>query len=304
MARDERKFSEFVTQVHRFFEAQSFLHVYTPPMVQNPGMEVHIHPFQVHHAHGQKKSDWYLHTSPEFAMKKLLSEGLEKIYQINWCFRDEPNSEHHRPQFLMLEWYRSGVRYEAIMDDLCALIAHLGFKQKVARKTVSELFCEMLDFDILDYLDKDKLHLFVKEKFPHLPLHEEMPNWDDYFFLIFLNEIEPRLHEYPALLLYEYPYHQAALSTLKKDDPRVCERFELYLGGVEMANCFNESTDLNELEKRFFEQKNQKFLLYNYELPRPSEFYQTMQKYPKSAGIALGIERLYHAISGDLPFKY
>lgn len=299
MARDERKFFEFVTQMHRFFEAQGFLHVYTPPMVENPGMEVHIHPFQVHRAHGQKKTDWYLHSSPEFAMKGLLTKGLEKIYQINWCFRDEPDSELHRPQFMMLEWYRTGARYEDIMNDTANLVKALGLKSEVVKKTVSEIFKEFVSFDILDYLEKPALHHYIKEKMPHLPLHEEMPEWDDYFFLIFLNDIEPKLKKYPALIMYEYPFHQAALSTIKKNDPRVCERFELYLNGIEVANCFNESTDLVELKKRFGDQAQTKQSLYGYELSEPREFYKTMERYPQSAGIALGVERLFGAINNS-----
>tara|TARA_R110000868_G_scaffold164359_4_gene396871 strand:- start:11033 stop:11902 length:870 start_codon:yes stop_codon:yes gene_type:complete len=286
--------------VHRFFEARGFLHTYTAPMVENPGMEVHIHPFAVHRAHGQKKTDWFLHTSPEFAMKRLLADGLEKIYQINWCFRDEPESELHRPQFLMLEWYRSGARYEDIMQDIQGLIEELSpNKITVEKKTVNEIFKQLLGFEILDYLEKEKLHHLVKTKFPHLPLFEEMPYWDDYFFLIFLNEIEPKLKSFPALILYEYPHHQAALSTIKESDSRVCERFELYLNGIEVANCFNESTDLQQLKYRFEAQSEQKLKEYQYQLPSPNQFYDTMKKYPKSAGIALGVERLYAALTQD-----
>lgn len=302
--RDERKFFEFVTQVHRFFEARGFLHTYTPPMVENPGMEVHIHPFQVQRAHGQKKTDWYLHTSPEFAMKSLLSQGLKKIYQINWCFRDEPASELHRPQFLMLEWYRADVHYQEIMNDISELIFELSDKKlKVTKKTINQLFKETLGFEILDYLNKNDLHQLIKNKFPHLPLHQEMPDWDDYFFLIFLNEIEPKLKDFPAIILYEYPFHQAALSTIKQDDPRVCERFELYLSGIEIANCFNESTELEVLRQRFKAQSISKKSHYDYELPEPNTFYHTMKDYPASAGIALGVERLYGAISNADFFK-
>ncbi len=302
--RDEIKFSKFVTQVHRFFEARGFLHTYTNPMVENPGMETHIHPFEVHSAHGQKKTDWYLHTSPEFAMKKLLSEGIDKIYQICWCFRDEPNSDLHRPQFLMLEWYRRHARYEDIMKDLEDLITDLSPESIVVqKKTVSDIFQEFVGFDILDYLDNDQLHQQIKKELPHLPLFEKLKEWDDYFFLIFLNEIEPKLAKYPALILFEYPFHQAALSTIKKNDPRVCERFELYLSGVEIANCFNESTDKAELKMRFANQIKAKQDYYQYNLPEPKEFFHTMEDYPKSAGIALGLERLYAALNNDQPFR-
>ncbi len=301
MARNERKFFEFVTQLHRFFEARGFLHVYTPPMVENPGMEVHIHPFQVQKTLGPKNTDWFLHTSPEFAMKRLLGRELEKIYQINWAFRDEPDSEWHRPQFLLLEWYRREARYEMIMDDVCALIETL-VSVEVEKKTVSQLFHELLQIDLLSLLEKKDIHDYIKQHLPHLPLYEEMPEWDDYFFLIFLNEIEPKLKNYPALILYEYPHYQAALSTLKESDPRVCERFELYVNGIEIANCFNESTDLQQLQRRFDNQAKLKETLYRYKLPAPKQFYKTMENYPKSAGIALGVERLFAVATQSEPF--
>jgi lysyl-tRNA synthetase class 2 len=103
--------------IRSYFSNLKFVDVLTPPMVENPGMETHIHPFQVAHAKSHSMSQWYLHTSPEFHMKELLSLGFENIYNLSYCFRDEPNASIHRPQFLMLEWYRTGAHYTKIMQD-------------------------------------------------------------------------------------------------------------------------------------------------------------------------------------------
>src|SRR5690606_11836214 len=116
--------------------------------------------------------------------------------------------------------------------------------------------------------------------------------WDDYFFLLYLNKIEPEISKIEALLLYEFPHHLSALSTLKKEDERVCERFEVYLKGIELCNSFNEVTKLETLKTRFKYQNEQKLKQYHYNLPSPDRFYKTMENYPASAGIALGVERL------------
>ena len=118
-------------------------------------------------------------------------------------------------------------------------------------------------------------------------------SWDDYYFLLFLNKIEPLLTNYPYLLLKEFPAPLSALSTIKKTDPRVCERFEVYMSGVEICNCFNELTSYDEQTRRFKIQSKEKMDLYNYELAWPTEFMQVLDNgYPPSAGIALGVERL------------
>ena len=107
-----------IEAMRNFFQSLDFKEILTPPAVENPGMETHIHPFQLFHCQQNKLSQLYLHTSPEFEMKQVLAqnEELSKIYTISYCFRDEPHSPHHRNQFLMLEWYRRGANYFAIMD--------------------------------------------------------------------------------------------------------------------------------------------------------------------------------------------
>lgn len=301
--------------IRTFFLQNDFLDVLTPPMVKNPGMETHIHPFQVAQAKTRNLTSWYLQTSPEFHMKELLSLGFNDLYTIAYSFRDEPKASAHRPQFLMLEWYRRGAHYTKIMKDCENLFSFcldsLEQKQnpidkdmlgiKFERTSIQDLFLDMLKFDILEFLEKKDLRELIEKNFKDVPLPSkgEDLSWDDYYFLLFLNKIEPNLIHHPFLLLYEFPHHLSALSTLKKNDPRVCERFEIYCKGIELCNCFNELTDLTIQKERFIAQAREKKSLYNYELPEPSVLYESLQRgLPESSGIALGIERFLKVLTG------
>jgi lysyl-tRNA synthetase class 2 len=316
-----RHLFDLIQIIRNYFGEQGFLDVLTPPAVENPGMEVHIHPFQLHSVQNNSLKPLYLHTSPEFCMKELLGgeEGLDKIFSISYCFRDEPESPIHRPQFLMLEWYRKNERYESIMQDteeLIQTVINQGQKKglpvrpeligkKLIKKTMSELFREELNIEILNYLDMDSIKKLLKN-FPEVPVPTAELEWDDYFFLLYLNKIEPVISKYPLLMITEFPAPLSALSTLKKDEPRVCERFEIYVNGIELCNCFNELTDAKEQRKRFKLQNELKQKIYHYQLPTPSKFYLVMDKgLPPSAGIALGVERLLSSIFKiDNPFFY
>lgn len=301
---------ELIQSIRNFFLEQGFLDVLTPPAVENPGMEVHIHPFQLHSVVKNENRPLYLHTSPEFYLKDLLSdqdEELDKIFSLSYCFRDEPNSPIHRSQFIMLEWYRKHERYEKIMTDVEELIIHClkspklpikpSMKEaKLVRKTMQELFLEILKVDVLDFLSVDKIKTLL-DKFPDVPVPEARLDWDDYFFLLYLNKIEPEIVKYPLLLIYEFPAPLAALSTIKASDPRVCERFEVYVNGIELCNAFNELTLVEEQKKRFKLQARDKRRLYHYDLPEPKKFYRSLERgLPASAGIALGVERLLLSI--------
>lgn len=313
---------ELIQLIRNYFTQQGFLDVLTPPAVENPGMEVHIHPFQLKSVHKEKLNNLFLHTSPEFCLKELLAdstENFEKIFSVSYCFRDEPNSLIHRSQFLMLEWYRKHERYEKIMSDVDGLITFClreGTKRglpprqsmqnvKMIEMTMQELFQKELNIDILDYLDVPSIKKLLTQ-FPDVPVPQIELEWDDYFFLLFLNKIEPTFTRYPLLMITEFPAPLRALSTLKESDPRVCERFEVYANGVELCNCFNELTDLGEQKRRFSEQNALKQKLYGYSLPEPKKFYQAMEKgLPPSSGIALGIERLLHSLFEiENPFFY
>jgi lysyl-tRNA synthetase class 2 len=312
---------ELLQIIRDFFKGRGFLDVLTPPAVENPGMEVHIHPFSIHSAKERKDIGLYLHTSPEFCLKELiaLEKDLENIFSLSYCFRDEPSSPVHRLQFIMLEWYRKNERYEKIMMDVDDLIQWcvvqgpkhgLKLRQSVAnakmvKKTMQEVFKEFLGIDILDFLDiKSIQHLL--QNFPDVPVPAVDLEWDDYFFLLYLNKIELHLKKYPLLMITEFPAPLSALSTLKKSDPRVCERFEVYVDGIELCNCFNELTDPMEQKKRFMEQDALKKRLYGYGLPEPKRFYTALESgFPPSAGVALGVERLLGSLFEiENPFFY
>ncbi|MBF0313917.1 MAG: hypothetical protein HQK52_10910 [Oligoflexia bacterium] len=309
--------------IRDFFRMQGFLDVLTPPMVSNPGYEAHIHPFSAYSNIGKSITPYYLHTSPEFHMKELLSLGFENIFNLSYCFRDEPNSPIHRCQFLMLEWYRAHSRYEAIMDDCESLISYCqnylqqqkiptrnhSHNLKRERYTIQELFQEYLHLDILNFLERHDIAAMIEKDFKEIPLpkdHLQRLHWDDYYFLLFLNLIEPRLVERDFLLLYEFPHHLNALSTIKQSDPRVCERFEIYIHGIELCNCFNELTDITIQRQRFREQSALKKQCYGYSLPEATTLFQALSRgLPPSAGIALGVERLLSAITKiENPFYF
>lgn len=315
-----------IQAIRNFFYGQEFFDVISPPVVENPGMEPHIHPFcaipyrQHKRISTSSSKEMFLHTSPEFFLKKLLSEGHKKIFSMGYVFRDEPSGPHHRSQFIMLEWYRAQAHYLEIVDDVWDLIKFcekflqeksVPLQQQFSKKmfyqlTVQELFQELLQIDILNYLDSAKLYQLIKDRFPEVPLPKDKTSllWDDLFFLLFLNKIEPHLKNYPFLILYEYPAPLRALSTISPHDVRVCERFEVFLNGVEVANCYHELTDLKVQEERFQEDATVKKNLYGYSLPRPQEFYQTLERgVPTSSGIALGVDRLLMSLTGiENPF--
>lgn len=294
--------------IRNFFSSQGLLDVMTPPAVPCPGMEPHIHPFRLLSGQNNMPTPYYLHTSPEFCMKELLTLQFEKIFTLTHTFRDEPDSSTHRFQFTMLEWYRAHARYEQIMEDCQGLINAVAQALsvptlKIRRLTVQSIFQQFTGIDILQYLEIATIQEVIKNKFPHL-IHNindwNKLGWEDYFFLLFLNEIEPRLKNMGAILLYEFPAPLAALSTIKPQDPRVSERFEIYLNGIEICNAYNELTNAQEQRRRFEVAMEQKQYLYGQTLPMPERFLANLEKgMPQAAGIALGVERLVLALTQD-----
>lgn len=295
--------------IRQFFTEKKFLEVMPPPMVSNPGMETHIHPFQVATAKNSLLTSWYLNTSPEFHMKELLSLGFKDIFSLGYSFRDEPTAPHHRPQFLMLEWYRVNVDYTQIMDDCEKLFSHCLhyldnkkfsvdknlFSIKYEKVTVQDLFYDFLKIDLLDFLEIKDLKNLIEKEFKDIPLpaRGEILSWDDYYFLLFLNKIEPHLAHFPYLLIYEFPHHLSALANLKETDQRVAKRFEIYAKGIELCNAFSELCDYKIQRERFLKQAHDKEALYHYTLPSPEVLYNSLQRgLPVSSGIALGVERL------------
>ncbi len=303
------KFYLYISKIKNFLHREGFLEVYPPPLVENPGMETHIHPYQVYSPYEKKLLPFYLHTSPEFNLKRFLSQSsLSSLYSLQYAFRDEPMSPIHRNQFLLLEIYERRKNHFKKVQDLTYDLIRKAFEEfnqeqpPLVRKTMAELFQEILNQDLFFLLKKkEKLEEYVQKILPEVFQKNLLK--EDLFFLLFLNKIEPELKKYPIFLLEEFPAEFAALSQLKNKD--VSYRFEFYVHGYEIANGFLELQDLSEHKKRFQEQASLKKELYHYELNEPKLFYEALERgLPFCTGIAIGLERLFFSIEKQESFFF
>lgn len=301
-----------------FFEGQGFIEVETPALQISPGLEPHLVAFATELiAPGGAKRRLYLHTSPEFAMKKLLVAGLPRIFQLARVFRNAERAATHHPEFTMLEWYRAGQDYTALMADCEALLravaAHgvdrLRWRGQECdpsvpceRLTVAEAFRRHTGIDILATAPDPRapsLDLLAKAAADIGIAPHGGDGWDDLFFRIFLERIEPKLGQGRASIVYDYPISMAALSRAKPGDPRVAERMELYVCGLELANGFGELTDAAEQRRRFEADMDLKQRRYGERYPIDEDFLAALAYgMPESAGIALGFDRLMMLATG------
>jgi elongation factor P--(R)-beta-lysine ligase len=298
--------------IRQFFRSQGFLEVETPLLVRNPGMEPHLEVFQTELRAGRRGSQTgYLTTSPEYAMKKLLVAGIAPIFQICKSFRnDEETSARHNPEFSMLEWYRLDADYRNLMEDCEKLFgaivdagcgdirdsrlsyqgARIDLTPPWERVSVREAFVRYADVDLEDAWERESLAEVAISKGYRV---EDDTTWEQLYHQIFLNEIESKLGRTRPTILYDYPASMAALARLRADDPRVAERFELYVGGIELANAFSELTDPDEQRRRLESDRRERRNLgkTDYEIDR--DFIRALEVgLPRAAGIALGLDRL------------
>jgi len=290
------------TQVEKgirgFFEGRNFLEVQTPILVECPGMEPYINTF--------KLEEGYLQTSPEFAMKKLLVGGLPKIFQLAPVFRKEPSSNTHKPEFTMLEWYRAPGTYEETMKDTEDLLMTLGENSKAShllkapfpRYSTSELFLKYTGVDPLAEGAHESLQACCSQH--HLSSDSGL-SFDDAYYLVWLNLIEPHLPEQPCFVK-DYPVSQAALAKTEQNakGQTYAKRFELYCNGLELANAFEELTDPMEQRLRF--EKDEKIFRQNF--GRSPGNYEPFlaalaQGLPPSSGVALGVDRLVMFLANE-----
>lgn len=301
--------------IRAYFDDQNFDEVETPILQICPVIDTHIRAFStdLRGIDGQVKATRYLHTSPEFAMKKLMVAGMSKIYQICHVFRNAEGSKRHAPEFTMIEWYRTDADYNDIMEDCvgllrdCATAASIKYYKyknhqcdpftEWERLTVCEAFTRYADLDLEKYLDDvDGFRDAVAKTGLHVA---EDDNWDDLFFRVMDDKIEPQLGMKAPTFLCDYPISMASLSKPKAVDPHFAERFELYICGVELANAFSELTDAAEQRRRYDIEMDEKERLYGERYPLDEEFIQALEfGLPPSGGIALGIDRLIMLATG------
>jgi lysyl-tRNA synthetase class 2 len=309
--------------VRKFFCDRDFLETRTPLLVACPGMEPHIRPFRL-------ESGATLPTSPEFALKRLLVGGLERIFQITPTFRLEPKSTTHHPEFTMLEWYRAFAGMEDIMRDTEQLLEQLAVairgrpeiefqgkrfsvKTPWPRLAVRDLFSELAGVNLVacataESLARECVRLGVA---PGVSLEDlSREPWDDLYFRIWLNAIEPRLPQDQAVFVHGYPPSQAALSVIEThpDGSRWARRFEAYAAGVELCNAFEELTDPVEQRARFEKDMALREQVYGGDFPKTAldeDFLQALEEgLPPSGGNALGIDRLVMLLGDEPDIRY
>ncbi len=287
--------------LRRFFRSQGYEEVETPILVPAPGMEPHITAFSVPYAPemdpGRARS-LYLHTSPEYAMKRLLASGSGPIFQICKAFRNGELSRMHNPEFTLLEFYRPGSDYSHIMQDLELALADLEGSAGVGgrfgqipyeRVTVAEAFLRHAGIDLARCPEGRSLRSAAKGAGIALPCAS---SFEDAFFHLFLQKVEPALGKKRPTFLVDYPASMASLARLKPRDATVAERFELYVGGTELANGFSELTDANEQRRRLVEEQAIRKAAGKPVYPLDEEFLASVGNLPPCSGVAVGLDRV------------
>ncbi|GAB4185668.1 MAG: EF-P lysine aminoacylase EpmA [Thalassobaculales bacterium] len=301
--------------IRRFFAERGFVEAETPCLQFSPGLEPHLMAFSTVLVQPQgSRSRLYLHTSPEFTLKKLLVAGEPRLFHLARVFRNGERSATHHPEFTMLEWYRAGAAYTDIMEDCEALfraaaeaagVRSLSFGGRSAdpfapwqRISVAEAFARFAGIELAGLLGPEPAPLAAAARAAGIRVAAD-DRWSDIFTRVMLEKVEPRIGLGAPTILYDYPASEAALSRPKPEDPRFAERFEIYACGVELANAFGELTDPVEQRRRFEADMALKERLYGVRYPIDEDFLAALAHgMPQAAGIALGVDRLVMLLTG------
>jgi lysyl-tRNA synthetase class 2 len=300
-----------------WFLERNFVEVDTALLQVSPGNETHLHAFRTDLIGPDGTSrPLYLNTSPEFACKKLLAAGEERIFTFAPSFRNRERGPLHHPEFMMLEWYRAGETYDTLMDDCAALLAcaaqaanatrfahgdrHADPFAAPERLTVADAFARHAGIDLLATLDgerpdRDALARAAESAGIKTAIDD---TWADVFSRILVAKVEPAIGNGHATLLTEYPAHLTALARPNSGDARVAERFELYACGVELANAFGELTDPVEQRRRLEQEMAEKQRIYGERYPIDDDFLAALAHMPSASGAALGFDRLVMLATG------
>ncbi|MCP9626683.1 EF-P lysine aminoacylase EpmA [Rhodopseudomonas palustris] len=302
--------------IRDWFAAADFAEVETAILQRSPGNETHLHaPKTELLGSDGERSTLFLRTSPEFACKKLLAAGEARIFEFARVFRDRERGRLHLPEFTMLEWYRAGEPYEAVIADCVELIGlaarstgigAFAYRGRSADPlappemlTVADAFDRYAGIDLLGTIsggkgDRDALARAANRKVRVVA----DDTWSDIFSKVLVEHVEPRLGEGRLTVLNEYPAPEAALARTKAGDPRVAERFEIYACGVELANGFGELTDAAEQRLRFTAEMDEKQRRYGERYPLDEDFLAAVAQMPEASGVALGFDRLVMLATG------
>lgn len=309
--------NRIAARVREQFAAQDFVEVETAVLQVSPGNETHLHAFSTE-AIGPDGARHllHLHTSPEFACKKLLAAGERRLFTLARVFRNRERGALHHPEFTMLEWYRAHEPYDRVMADCVALLRlacettgakRLTFRgvacdpfAEPERLSVAEAFGRFAGIDLLATIRGDAGDRDALAASAGAAGIETAPDdtWSDVFSRVLVAAIEPRLGHDRATLLTEYPVPEAALARPAPHDARVAERFEMYVCGVEIANGFGELTDAAEQRRRFEAAMAEKFARYGERYPLDEDFLAALVTMPEASGCALGFDRLVMLATG------
>ncbi|HNF16077.1 MAG TPA: EF-P lysine aminoacylase EpmA [Leptospiraceae bacterium] len=282
--------SRYLCTIRNFFNKRNFLEIDTPKLKKVPGMEPYLDPFSVFSPNQEEKG--YLVTSPEYSLKQCISAGAEKIYEIAHVYRSGEKGRFHTAEFLMLEFYETGKDEFALMQTCIDLFETLennfqsfGFKRENAEIiSMENLFRKYLGCGY----ETDEL-ISVLAKTEQDSAKYSSYSYDDLFFLVFLNHIEPRLTEGP-FFVHSYPRE---LASLAKTEGRIARRFEIYWKNVEIGNAFYELNEMQEQRKRFEEEQEQRRALGKEVFPLDESFLESLKNLPECSGISIGLDRLF-----------
>jgi elongation factor P--(R)-beta-lysine ligase len=290
-----------------YLAAEDFVLVDPPGLQRSPGNETHLHAFRTMMiGDAGEEAPMYFCTSPEFSMKKLIAAGERRIASFGHVWRNRERGPLHHPEFIMLEWYRAGEPYDAVMGDCIATIRlaaetagakALRWRGRTAdpfaeaeRLSVAEAFERHAGIDLLaTFGDAEALAAQMRTKELSVPKDY---TWSYLFSRVLVEKVEPNLGLGRVTILDRYPASEAALARRAADDPRVAERFEIYACGIELANGFGELTDANEQRRRFILEMDEKQRLYGERYPIDEDLLAALLLMPETSGVALGFDRL------------
>jgi lysyl-tRNA synthetase class 2 len=272
-----RKRAAILQAIRQFFIDYGYLEVETPHRVPAPAPESYIDAIP--------SKGWFLHPSPELCMKRLLAAGYEKIFQICRCWRDGERGTLHIPEFTLLEWYRANSDYMDLMAECEVLIQWIASRIGLGET----IFFRGQEIRLSSSWERLSVEEAFK-RFARASMEAALEN--DRFDEVMVQEIEPRLGIEKPTFIYDYPAKRGALALLKEGNPTLAERFELYIGGLELANAFSELIDPEEQRKRFSSEEALRRSMKKSPYPMPEKFLMELEEMPPSAGIALGVDRL------------